>query len=438
MAKISILSRTVIDDGRRSPGDTKRRISMNLTTRVTRKIEEIPREDWERVFPDVLESYSFFKSLDESGFEQFSFYYIMAYDGDTAVGAAPCFFLKYSLDTSVVGPARRAINLVKKRFPGFLTVRALACGVPMGRGYIGMAGSKREVVTAILKKMEDVAAHERAPIMAFKDFSHNDSDALSALTDRGFFRIESLPYAEMDITFKDFEGYLMGLSGASRYDLRRKFKKAEAVARVEMEIVENPGDDIFSEMYGLYTQIVDKHEMGFEVVPKDFFRNTARNMPGKTKFFLWRVDGKLAAFLFALTANGVFIDYYLGLDYAVAHKYHLFFLKFRDVMNWCLENNIKKYEIGISGYEPKRRLGFDFTPLHIYAKHRNRIINPLFRILAHFLKFENFDPDLKAVKRSMNEKRASDVKGIRPDSLKRRTRQHSPALHEERVGSDRD
>ena len=411
---------------------------MKLKTRVTRKIEDIPQEEWDRVFPNVLEGYNFFKSLDESEFDQFSFYYIMVYDGDVAVGAAPCFSLKYSLDTSMSGTARRVFNFIKKSFPDFLSVKALACGVPMGQGCIGMAGNSKDIIGAILKKMEEIARHEKAQLIAFKDFPYSYSNDFNTLADSGFFKVDSMPYAEMEITFKNFEEYLNKLSGASRYDLRRKFKKAESLARIEMKIVDKLNEKILMEMYDLYMQIVNKHEMGFEIVPMAFFKNMARNMPNETKFFLWRVDGKLAAFLFALTSDGTFIDYYLGLDYALAHKYHLFFIKFRDVMKWCIENKMKKYEIGFSGYEPKRRLGFDFIPLHIYVKHRNRLVNPLFKILTHFLKFENFDPDLKAIKRSMSEKRSSHPEGVRPDTLKRHPGHRGAVMHEKGAGSNRD
>ncbi|MDO8525613.1 MAG: GNAT family N-acetyltransferase [Candidatus Omnitrophota bacterium] len=413
---------------------------MELKTRVTRKIEDIPREDWDSVYPNHLEGYNFFKSLDESKFEQFSFYYIMVYDGDTALGAAACFSMRYSLDTSISGPIRRAFNFIKKGFPDFLSVKALACGSPMDRGSIGMAGRDKTIVAAILKKMEEIAEHEKAPLVAFKDFPHSYSGVFSILTDNGFFKIDSLPYAEMEVTFGSFDDYLDKLSGASRYDLRRKFRKVDGAVKIDMEIVAAPDDDTLADIYSLYIQMLDKHEMTFEIAPKDFFNSVVKNMPKEAKFFLWRIEGKLAAFLFALTSGDVFIDYYLGLDYEVAYKYHLFFIKFRDCLKWCIENKIRRYEIGFSGYEPKKRLGFDFTPLHIYARHRNRFMNPLFKILVHFLKFENFDPDLKKINldRGTGEKRPSDIKSIRADNLKRLARQRSPVVHEEGARRDRD
>ena len=120
-------------------------------------------------------------------------------------------------------------------------------------------------------------------------------------------------------------------------------------------------------------------------------------MPKQTKYFLWRIDGKLVAFLFCLVSKDVMIDYYVGLDYSVAYKYHLYFIKFRNTINWCIKHGIKKYEMGTTGYEPKRRLGLDFVPLYIYARLRNRALQPIFNLICQFLKFENFDPDLKKV-----------------------------------------
>ena len=123
-------------------------------------------------------------------------------------------------------------------------------------------------------------------------------------------------------------------------------------------------------------------------------------MPNSAKFFLWRIDGKLVMFLFGLASKDMFMDYYMGLDYSVAHKYHLYFIKFRESLAWCIENKIKQYEMGITGYEPKKRLGFDFVPLYLYVKLRNRALRPIFNLICQFLKFENFDPILGELKKN--------------------------------------
>ena len=58
-------------------------------------INNISVQEWNAVFPNVLEGYYFSKTLDESGVDQFTFCYIVVYEGEKIVGAAPCFFVNY-------------------------------------------------------------------------------------------------------------------------------------------------------------------------------------------------------------------------------------------------------------------------------------------------------------------------------------------------------
>jgi predicted N-acyltransferase len=373
---------------------SKRRKKLPLRTRVASRITDIPGRDWGRVFPDVLESYDFFKTLDESDLKQFTFYYIMVYDGKTPVGATACFLMSYSLDTSIVGPLKKVTTAIKKAAPNIFCLKALICGTPLGQGRIGIAGRPDAVMTAIVRRMEQIARKNKAPIIAFKDFEGSYFPALDPLKKTGFSKLSSLPWTERNIEFKNFEEYMMTLSGATRYDLRRKFKKTAHV-KIEMEVVDAIEGDVLCDLYKLYLDIVARHEMEFEILSIDFFRKISENMPKHTKFFLWRIDGKLAAFLFCLVSKDILIDFYVGFDYSIAHKYHLYFVKFRDTINWCIKHGIKKYEMGSTGYEPKKRLGFNLVPLYVYAKLRNRVLRPVFNLLCQFLKFENFDDNLK-------------------------------------------
>ena len=278
--------------------------------------------------------------------------------------------------------------------PNLFSIKTLVCGIPMSQGHIGLAGDHAATLAAITRRMEQLAKKVRAHILAFKDFDHADAPKLASLKKNGFLRVDSLPTTELAVTFAGFEDYLKTLSAATRYDLKRKFKKA-ATAKIEMTVAGTLDDDTLKDAYRLYRQTLDRHEIGFEIMPAAFFKLISKNMPHQAKYFLWRIDGKLVAFLFCLVSDTHFIDYFLGLDYAVAHQYHLYFVKFRDVMNWCLEHGIKKYEMGVSVYEPKRRLGFDFVPRDLYVKIRYRWLHPFFRGICALLRFDNFDPELR-------------------------------------------
>ena len=374
-----------------------------LTTKVSRKITDIPVDHWNKVFPNVLESYDFFRALDASGLEQFSLYYIMVYDRKAPVGATSCFMVDYSLDTSISGPLRRASNAIKKVAPNIFSIKAFVCGLPMGQGRIGIADNNDKVFRAILRRIEQIAKKNKASVIAFKDFDKAYTGTLDPLQKEGFAKFDSLPTTELNVWFRDFEEYLRTLSGASRYDLRRKFKKVDGHVKIDLEITDTLKGGVLEDVYKLYLDMTDRHEMGFELLPIEFFSNISKCMADRTRFFLWRIDGKLATFLLCFVSEDLLIDYYVGLDYSVAHKYHLYFVKFRDVLNWCIKHKIKKYEMGVTAYEPKRRLGFDFVPLYLYVKLRNRMLRPVFNFACQFLKFENFDPSLREARKEIKQ-----------------------------------
>jgi predicted N-acyltransferase len=357
-----------------------------LQIKIVKKISEIPPQDWKKVFPDILESYEFFNTIDESNFPQFSFFYILIYDNDLSIGATSCFLMDFPLDVAAEGLIKKFTKIIRFICPRLLTPRALICGLPWGEGRIGMADDSGEIIQAIYSGMEDLAKKERASIIAFKDFRSTYSKALKGLLSEGFTMLESLPNTDMDISFTSFEEYLRLLSGVARSGLRRKFKEVDGKVKISLEIRNKLEGKILDEAYALYLQTYDKQEMKLEKITIDFFANAGKNMPDQSRFFLWRIEGKMAAFAFCLVKDGYFIHYYLGFDYALAYRYHLYFVHFRDLLTWCIENNIKKYEMGTTSYEPKRRLGFNFIPLYIYAKHRNKFYNPLFKIICQLFK----------------------------------------------------
>jgi predicted N-acyltransferase len=268
----------------------------------------------------------------------------------------------------------------------------------MAQGRIGLAGEPAKMLEILSESLEQIASQEKACLIAFKDFGPEDAKILDALQKRGFHKVENFPNTSMAISFASFDEYLQTLSRKSRKDLKKKFKKVDSTVRIDFETKDSL-DGVLEEAYSLYLQTVAKADLDFERVSPEFFKNIALRMPGRTKFFLWRIQNKLVAFSHCLLLDNRLIGYYLGFDYSVAYEHHLYFVKFRDILNWCIQNGIETYEMGISGYEPKKRLKFDFIPLYVYVKHRTKWLNPLFGILCRALKPENFDSVLREAKK---------------------------------------
>ncbi|MCX5700958.1 MAG: GNAT family N-acetyltransferase [Candidatus Omnitrophica bacterium] len=373
-------------------------IESNLKIKIVRRIEEVSPVEWCKAFPEVVENYYFFKTLDESNLTQFSFFYILVYDNNTLVGTTNGFIMNFPLDIAVTGKFKAITNFISRILPKIFNPKILICGLPMGQGRIGICAEPQSVIQAICRGMEELACAEKAGIIAFKDFDPSYNKVFDNYLDKGFFKIDSLPSTEMDINFKSFSEYMMKLGSVSRSGLKRKFKEIDGKIKIDLEVSNELEEGVLSDVHSLYLQTYDKQEMGLEKLSIDFFRNISNNMPQETKFFLWRIDNKLVAFALCLAVGDYFIDYYLGFDYSVAFKRHLYFVRFRDLMNWCIENKMKKYEMGATGYEPKRRLGFKLIPLYIYVKHRNKFLNSIFKIFCQIIQPSNFHPVFKELK----------------------------------------
>jgi len=364
---------------------------IKLRTKVFPHITGIPEKEWSAVFPDSLEDYGFFKTLDESTLEQFKFYYIAVYEGKRMVGASTCFFMEYPLETTADGKAKELIMRIKRVFPRMMSLRVLIGGLPMGPGRIGVTGDPEPVLKVIIRRMERIARKKRARIIAFKDLDKDMMKYAPIIKREGFSCYESLPSTELPITFGSFEEYVKTLGASSRETLRRKLRKVEGKIDIALKMTHRLSDQELDRVYDLYLQTVARSEQQFEVMTKDFFRLISENMRGKVHYFLWRINGRIDAFTLCLVSKDRFIDYYLGFDYSVSLDYNLYYIRIKDLLEWCIRHKIKLYDMGYTGYEGKRRLGFKLVPYHLFVKHRSRFINPMFKLLCEFLKPNDYN-----------------------------------------------
>ena len=373
----------------------------HFTVKVCESIADIPRKDWDSVYPPGPENYGFLKTLDETLTRQFKFYYISIYDKERIECAAPCFIVDYPLDTTLEEPVRRIISFIRRLgFPRFLTLRAIICGSPASEGHIGIRAHElaKDLIPILAREMDDIARREHAAVIAFKDFTGDYKETLKPLERMKFHKTTLLPYVELDLRFRSFDEYLDSLSKKTRADLRRKFKHSRENASIEMEVRTDLGD-ILDEAYELYQDNLGRAYMRFEEMTKEFFITIPKNMPQETKYFIWRANGKLAAFSLCLLSGGTLEGHYLGFDYSVAHLYHLYFIAFRDKITWCINNGVRKYHTGALNYDPKKRLDFKFIPEYLYVKHRSKIPNFFFSFLIAALQPEKHDPVLKSLKK---------------------------------------
>jgi predicted N-acyltransferase len=203
-----------------------------------------------------------------------------------------------------------------------------------------------------------------------------------------------MPLTRLELNYSSFEDFLGSLGKITRKGLRRKFRKAEAAPKIDMEVVTDISPFI-DEVYPLYLQVHERSPLKFETLTKEYFCRLSRDMPDRVRFFLWRQQGKIIAFSLAFVHDHTIYDECLGMDYGVALELSLYFYTLRDVLTWAIDHGVRFYCSTPLNYDPKLHLGCHLVPLDLYVRHTASLLNPIFRRAVRFLEPTRHDPVLR-------------------------------------------
>ncbi|MDD5464809.1 MAG: GNAT family N-acetyltransferase [Candidatus Omnitrophica bacterium] len=365
-----------------------------ISCRVFDNINRIDEKDWDAVFGDIPEGYPFYKALANSELPDFAFYYLVIYRDAEVVLIAPLFSADFNLDIAVEGRVSKVIKFIRKFFPRFLILKTLFCGTPFGEyGVLGIRQDFQDdpgAIPLLLAGIKDLAVKINAPLVIFKDFLKQGTLFLDALTRQGYSKVKSFPTVLLDLNFASFEDYLKSLGSSTRKSLKKKLKQAYSRGRIEVKVYQDINGQI-DQIAKLYENTYREGPTKFERLNQKFFLQAAHDLYPHTRFFLYYVDGKLAAFNLCFVYRDLLIDKFIGFDYDVSNYYHLYFVSWAYNIRWCIDNSLRYYHPGQTDYEPKIRLGGEIIPLYAYLKHKNIFFNLLLKLLIPIFKPENFD-----------------------------------------------
>ena len=354
-------------------------------------------EAWHRAFQNRCKDHRFYELIEQTLANDFEYRYALLEDASGITrGVQPIFFVRQNLVEGMHGGFRKIVDRVRKNFPRLLTMRMLMVGCAAGAGELGACNSEDErwVAEALSATVRDYARKNRASLVVFKDFPTSYRPTLRVLSDNGYARVPSMPMTRLALPYQNFDEYLQSLGYVSRKSLRRKFRKAERMAKIDMEVVNDIAPHV-DEIYPLYLQVHERSPMKFEMLTKEFFCGIAKIIPERARFFIWRRSGKIVAFSLCLVCDDTIYDECLGLDYAVAFDLHLYFYTMRDVIRWAIDQQLRFYCSGPLNYDPKLHLGHELAPLDLYVLHTRPLLNWIFRFAVKYLEPTRHDPILK-------------------------------------------
>lgn len=363
-----------------------------LTLSEARKLEA-----WKRAFQDKCKDHRYYELIEETLANDFEYRYAALEDDAGNIRAIQSvFFVRQNLIEGMRGKFRELVDLVRKKFPRFLTMRLLMVGCAAGVGELDARDSETErwIAETLSAGLRDYARKNKASLVVLKDFPARYRPALGVFSNNGYARVPSMPMTRVALPFHTFDEYLQSLGYTSRKSLRRKFRKTERAVKIDMEVIGDIAPHVDA-IYPLYLQVHERSPMKFEVLTKDFFRRIAHTMPERARFFIWRESDRIIAFSLCLVCGDTIYDECLGLDYNVALDLHLYFYTLRDVITWAIDQELGYYCSGPLNYDPKLHLGHKLAPLDLYVLHTRSLLNPVFGLIVKYLEPTRHDPVLR-------------------------------------------
>jgi predicted N-acyltransferase len=365
-----------------------------VAARIVSRTELRNYEAWKRVFHDKIKDYRYYEIIEQTLANMFEHHYLVLEDDQGEVcGIQPLFFVRQNLVEGVPGKIRDIVELVRRKFPRFLTMRVLMVGCAAGAGELGLCNPEDEpwMVKALHAAVLPFARRNKASLIVLKDFPSRYRAALKDFTTNGYARIPSMPMTRLSLNHASFDDYLGALGYMTRKGLRRKFRKAERAAKIEMQVVSDIEPHL-DEIYPLYLQVHERSPLKFETLTREYFLEISRQMPERARFFLWRQEGRMIAFALCFVHGDTIYDECIGLDYRVALDLHLYFYTLRDLISWAMGQGLAYYYSGPLNYDPKLHLGHELAPLDLYVMHTRPMLNLVFRRVLKYLEPTRHDP----------------------------------------------
>jgi Acetyltransferase (GNAT) domain len=358
---------------------------------------DVPMEFWARGFADTPKDFQYYELIEQTMGSAFEYRYLAVFDQtNRPVALQPLVLTTQDLAVTASQALVRFVAKLRTLWPRFWQSRMALAGCLVGEGETGAIESVEVAIPLVAEALERYARGQGISLVAFKDFPTKMRRAFSCLSRSGYARVAGFPPLTLELNFTSFDEYMaMQLSRATRKNLRRKFRAvADASPPLALEVWMD-AEQIIDEIYPLYLAVAQTSAIRFELFTREYFLEAGRCAPGKFRYFVWRQGGRAVAFSFCTIWNGTLYDNDIGLDYAVAYELNLYYVTFRDLLNWALTNGLRRYASAPFSYDPKLRLRLKPQPVDVYVKHISPWLNPLIKLFAVLFEPTRTDPVLR-------------------------------------------
>lgn len=385
-------------------------------------IEDVPLGVWEKFVKREAVGLEpgHLKAVEESGINNIRPHYIIAYDGEKAVGIAYCFTIEVNMAGMANTYPQEVLVSVKTWNPDFMKLRVVEVGhlASIGKTIEVLESYTEEFLACLSRKIDKIAKIEDADICMIRDISNDCCPDYEILKQSGYYPAKGFPVASMQLSWNSFEQYLDSLKSKRRNNIKQKRTKLQ-FEEISVEIIEDyaPYAERLAELWA--NVAINNNGYEHERLTPEYFRAMSKNLKGRSHVVAIKQNEKIVAYGLNLIGDKEYFGVAEGLDYNVRDKYSLYANNIFEGLRVACELGKKTYNIGVTTYDFKTSIGAELEPCTYFIKSfRNKCFSAVY---ANFIQENIVQPHKQH--RVFREETKNEVKEITEiaDNRKRRS-----------------
>ncbi len=359
----------------------------SLQVRRFESIHDVEESLWDSINPkgDFFHSHRFIQAVEDAGLAESRFWYLLFYNDNKPVGSAALSAFTVSLDLFLGRTCQRIVGRIRRRFPHFLKLTILFCGLPISIGkhnlVIGTPSYMKDILKGLVQEMQQICTDFKIHFMCVKEFSRHHLPEMDLLTGQGFFRAHSIPYVSLSIRWPDFGAYLAALRHNYRRQVRQSLKKmGDPENKVEIRHCPPPASprpglilgqaDVCSaeQFFKLYREVMKKAGVQLEVLNRAFFENLFAKMQDQVEILTFQQGGDVLGAALLCCRGKTMTFLLVGLDYSRRDEYDVYFNLIYGIVKLAIDRKYERLNLGQTSYYIKQRIGGTCLPIYFYLK----------------------------------------------------------------------
>jgi hypothetical protein len=351
----------------------------------------------------IFLSKAYHKALAEAPPSDMEFMYVRLESENELVGML-CFLIShFNPGESLKKHARKNLfNRLRYKLASLINLKVLCLGNTLVTGDYGFCfhhSISDKMRTLLMMETIDwmltMPAFRDIRMVFVKDFY---DDIFRDLPDSPFCKkyhfIDTQPsmILDIDISWKNLDGYLAALKSKYRIRARKAINVAQTLKKEELDVIQiSENEDVLHE---LYLKVVDDVGFNLFILSKGYFTALKKSLGDQFHVWVYRENDEIISFYTVFEDRDILDAHFLGYDPEVNHHYKLYLNMLLSMIDYAAVKGFRQLQLSRTATEIKSSVGAVGVPMWSYLRIPNKWLNSWVPLAYSF-----FKPDLGWVER---------------------------------------